>query len=105
MVQSPLTAASTLTPDSLVHRAVPRCRAIGVKRLFIRGKLPDIYPGAEDQAWGGEPGHILKAELAVVTTRYTRQEYALFGQALAGRNWLFLLPWQVEMMSLAMDGC
>ena len=45
----------------------------------------------------------MKAALAVVTTRYTGQEYALFGQALAGRSWPFLLPWQAERMPPAMD--
>jgi hypothetical protein len=45
----------------------------------------------------------VKAALAVVTTKYTKQEYALFGQAQAGRTWPFLLPWQAERMPPAMD--
>jgi aryl carrier-like protein len=74
---------------------------IGVKGLFIRGKLPDIQ--ALKIRHGVEGSQVMKAALAVVTTRYTGQEYALFGQALAGRSWPFLLPWQVERMPPAMD--
>jgi acyl-CoA synthetase (AMP-forming)/AMP-acid ligase II/aryl carrier-like protein len=74
---------------------------IGVKGLFIQGKLPDIQ--ALKMQHGIEGSQIVKAALAVVTTKYTKQEYALFGQAQAGRTWPFLLPWQAERMPPAMD--
>lgn len=73
----------------------------GAKGLFIQGKLPDIQ--ALKIQHGVEGSQIVKAALAVVTTKYTKQEYALFGQMQAGRTWPFLLPWQVERMPPAMD--
>jgi len=73
----------------------------GAKGLFIQGKLPDIQ--ALKVQHGIEGSQIVKAALAVVTTKHTKQEYALFGETQAGRTWPFLLPWQVERMPLAMD--
>ncbi|PMD40355.1 acetyl-CoA synthetase-like protein, partial [Hyaloscypha variabilis F] len=74
---------------------------IGVKGINIQGQLPDIQ--ALKVQHGIEGSQILKAALAVVTTKYTRQPYALFGQAQAGRTWPFLLEWQAAMMPPAMD--
>ncbi|KAH9210763.1 hypothetical protein DL95DRAFT_370521 [Leptodontidium sp. 2 PMI_412] len=74
---------------------------VGVKGISALGQLPDIQ--ALKVKHGIEGSQIVKAALAVVTTRYTKAGFALFGQSQAGRSWPFLLDWQVERMPPAMD--
>ncbi|KAE9367431.1 acetyl-CoA synthetase-like protein [Stipitochalara longipes BDJ] len=74
---------------------------IGVKGINIQGQLPDIQVLKVQH--GIEGSQIVKAAIAVMTTKYTKQPYALFGQAQAGRTWPFLLEWQASRMPPAMD--
>ncbi|KAG4432029.1 hypothetical protein IFR05_012493 [Cadophora sp. M221] len=74
---------------------------VGVKGISALGQLPDVQ--ALKVKHGIEGSQIVKAALAVVTTRYTKAGFALFGQSQAGRSWPFLLDWQVERMPPAMD--
>ena len=74
---------------------------VGVKGISAFGQLRDIQ--ALKVKHGIEGSQIVKAALAVVTTRYTGAEFAMFGQSQAGRSWPFLLDWQVERMPPAMD--
>ncbi|PVH71342.1 acetyl-CoA synthetase-like protein, partial [Cadophora sp. DSE1049] len=74
---------------------------VGVKGILAFGQLHDIQ--ALKVKHGIEGSQIVKAALAVVTTRYTGAEFAMFGQSQAGRSWPFLLDWQVERMPPAMD--
>ena len=74
---------------------------VGVKGISAFGQLPDIQ--VLKVKHGIEGSQIVKAALAVVTTRCTGAEFAMFGQSQAGRSWPFLLDWQVERMPPAMD--
>jgi len=74
---------------------------LGVKGITGEGKLRDIQ--ALKAKHNIEGSQIVKAALAVVTTRHTKLDYALFGQAQAGRTWPFMLPWQANRMPPAMD--
>ncbi|KUJ19522.1 acetyl-CoA synthetase-like protein [Mollisia scopiformis] len=74
---------------------------LGVKGITGQGTLKDIQ--ALKIKHNIEGSQIVKAALAVVTTRHTKQPYALFGQSQAGRTWPFMLPWQANRMPPAMD--
>ena len=74
---------------------------IGVKGIIGQGTLRDIQTLKAKH--GVEGSQIVKAALAIVTSQYTKQPYALFGQAQAGRAWPFLLEWQASRMPPVMD--
>ncbi len=74
---------------------------IGAKGLILRGQLRDVQ--ALKMRYSIEASQIVKAALAVLTTRSTGEGFALFGQYQAGRTWPFLLDWMVERMPPAMD--
>jgi hypothetical protein len=74
---------------------------IGVTGIKGRCSLPDIQ--ALKVTHGVEGSQIVKAALAILTTGYTNQTFALFGQSQAGRTWPFLPSWQVSRMPPAMD--
>jgi acyl-CoA synthetase (AMP-forming)/AMP-acid ligase II len=74
---------------------------LGVKGITGQGILKDIQGLKVKHSIEGS--QIVKAALAVVTSRHTKQEYALFGQSQAGRTWPFMLPWQANRMPPAMD--
>lgn len=73
---------------------------IGVKGIKSCGQLPDIQTLKIKH--NIEASQIVKAAFAVLTSRYTKQDFALFGQSQAGRTWPFLPDWQVARMPPAM---
>ncbi|KAF8857135.1 acetyl-CoA synthetase-like protein [Acephala macrosclerotiorum] len=81
--------------------ALTKPAGLGVKGITGKGTLRDIQ--ALKIKHSIEGSQIVRAALAVITIRHTKQEYALFGQSQAGRTWPFMLPWQADRMPLAMD--
>jgi hypothetical protein len=74
---------------------------IGITGIKGSAQLPDIQ--ALKIEHGIETSQVVKAALAIMTTRRTGQTEALFGQSQAGRSWPFMLDWQVDRMPPAMD--
>jgi hypothetical protein len=74
---------------------------IGIIGIKGSAQLPDIQ--ALKIEHGIETSQVVKAALAVMTTRHTGQTEALFGQSQAGRSWPFMLDWQVDRMPPTMD--
>jgi hypothetical protein len=74
---------------------------VGLVGIHSRGKLPDIQ--VLKRKHGVEAAMVLKAALAVVNTRYTKEPSAIFWQVQAGRTWPFLSDWQAARMPPAMD--
>jgi hypothetical protein len=74
---------------------------IGITGIKGSTQLPDIQ--ALKIEHGIETCQVVKAALAVMTTRHTGQSEALFGQSQAGRSWPFMLDWQVDGMPPSMD--
>jgi hypothetical protein len=74
---------------------------IGITGIKGSAQLTDIQ--ALKIEHGIETSQVVKAALAIMTTRRTGQTEALFGQSQAGRSWPFMLDWQVDRMPPAMD--
>lgn len=74
---------------------------LGVKGITGQVTLPDLR--VLKMKYNIEAPQLAKAALAIVTIRRTKQPYALFGQVQAGRTWPFMLEWQANNMSPAMD--
>jgi hypothetical protein len=74
---------------------------IGITGIKGSAQLTDIQ--ALKIEHGIETSQVVKAALAIMTTRRTGQTEALFGQSQAGRSWPFMLDWQIERIPPAMD--